>query len=449
MEITRGVIQKAKKVVVYGPEGIGKSTFASKFPNPVFIDTEGSTSSMDVARLPRPTSWEMLREEIDYVKNNPHVCNTLVIDTIDWAEQLCIEFICAKHQKDGIEGFSYGNGYVYTKEEFGRFLNRLEDVIEKGVNVVLTAHAQMRKFEQPDEMGAYDRYELKLGKRTASQTSPLVKEWSDMLLFANYKTYSIAVDKDGKKHKGQGGKRVMYTSHHPCWDAKNRYGLDEELPFDYTEIAHILEKGMGQQGVRHAENEVPETKRESQDAASAQKEEKTDYSFVNIPEGTPEQMEFNTGPGTNTAADTATNKENEYAQEDRYFYHAESDCYWMVKKGQKMPTDPDSQISIEINKARYEAGTAKKAKPPEPDMSKNRTFRLNNYIPRALQDLMYEKLVSEEELLEAVYRRGFFPRGTPFQNLPDEFVEGCLIAAWPKVLAVIQDIRSNYEIPFD
>ena len=162
MQITRGKIPCAKKVVVYGPEGIGKSTFASRFPNPVFIDTEGSTKDMDVARLPRPSSWQMLLEEIDYVKNHPDEFKTLVIDTVDWAEQLCVDYICSKHGKSGIEDFGYGNGYVYTKEEFGRFLNRLEDVIEKGVNVVLTAHAQIRKFEQPDEMGAYDRYELKL-----------------------------------------------------------------------------------------------------------------------------------------------------------------------------------------------------------------------------------------------------------------------------------------------
>ena len=88
MEITRGKVQKAKKVVIYGPEGIGKSTFASRFPDPVFIDTEGSTNDMDVARLPRPTSWNMLFEAIEYIKNNPGVCKTLVIDTIDWAELL-------------------------------------------------------------------------------------------------------------------------------------------------------------------------------------------------------------------------------------------------------------------------------------------------------------------------------------------------------------------------
>lgn len=238
-EITRGIQQKAQKVVIYGPEGIGKSTFAAGFPNPVFIDTEGSTKHMDVARLPRPSSWQMLLAEIDEVKK-ARPCDTLIIDTVDWAEQLCIEALCAKYLKNGIEDFGYGNGYVYAKEAFGRFLNRLEDVIEAGMHVVLTAHAQIRKFEQPNEMGAYDRYELKLGKKTQSQTSPLVKEWADMVLFANYKTFSVAADDKGRKHKAQGGKRVMYTTHHPCWDAKNRHNLAEELPFEYGQIAHCI-----------------------------------------------------------------------------------------------------------------------------------------------------------------------------------------------------------------
>lgn len=240
MKITKGIIPCAKKVVIYGPEGIGKSTFASQFPDPVFIDTEGSTNSMDVARLPKPTSWQILLEEIQYVKTYPEVCKTLVIDTVDWAESMCIQNICDKHQKSGIEDFGYGNGYVYTKEEIGRFLNKLSEVVEVGVNVVLTAHSQIRKFEQPDEMGAYDRWELKLGKKTSSQTSPLIKEWADMLLFANYKTFSIAIDDKGQKRKAQGGERVMYTSHHACWDAKNRYGLPEQVPFSFSSITHII-----------------------------------------------------------------------------------------------------------------------------------------------------------------------------------------------------------------
>lgn len=241
MQIIRGKIPSAKKIVVYGPEGIGKSTFAAQFPDPVFIDTEGSTKDMDVARFEKATSWQLMLEQIRYTKTTPGVCKTLVIDTIDWAEQLCIEDLCARNGKKGIEDFGYGNGYVYAKEEFGRFLNLLGEVVEASIHVVLTAHTQIRKFEQPDEMGAYDRYELKLGKKTQSQTSPLVKEWADMLLFCNYKTLSVAVDDKGKKHKAQGGRRIMYTAHHPCWDAKNRYDLPEEMPFEYASIAHIID----------------------------------------------------------------------------------------------------------------------------------------------------------------------------------------------------------------
>ncbi len=246
MQISHGIIQGAQKICLYGVEGIGKSYFASKFPNPLFIDTEGSTKHMDVARLPAPSSWTMLMEEVKYVKGNPHVCDTLVIDTADWAERLCIEHICAnklppksKETINGIEDFGYGKGYVYLMEEFGRLLNVLEELIELSINVVLVAHAQMRKFEQPDELGAYDRWEMKLQRKTA----PMVKEWADMVLFANYRTYVVNVDGQGVDkgtNKARGGKRVMYTTHHPCWDAKNRHDLSDELELHYSEIAHCI-----------------------------------------------------------------------------------------------------------------------------------------------------------------------------------------------------------------
>ncbi len=387
MEITRGKIKKAKKVVIYGPEGIGKSTFASRFPDPVFIDTEGSTNDMDVARLPRPTSWTMLLEEVDYIRKTPGACRTLVIDTIDWAEQLCVEHICAKHNKSGIEDFGYGNGYVYTKEEFGRFLNRLTDVIEAGVHVVLTAHAQLRKFEQPDEMGAYDRWELKLGKKTSSQTSPLVKEWADMLLFANYKTYSVAVDDKGKKHKAQGGKRVMYTNHHPCWDAKNRYGLPDECEFDYSAIAGIIgNEKITDTGTRNVEKPVQE-----------QHEQKTETpDFMKIPEESPEQMEFDT-----SSSDVKVNENPPHTEPDK-------------------PVPKSSEL-----------------------------FRVDERIPKALRDLMEEKLVSEEELQKVVAKQGYYPQSTPILNYDPDFISGVLVGAWPQVYQMIKELRESYEIPFD
>lgn len=242
MNISKGKIEKSQKTVIYGPEGIGKSTFASKFPDTLFIDTEGSTTHMDVARTDKPSSWTMLLEQVKYVKNNPTICKTLVIDTADWAEKLCSEHVCASADKKGIEDFGYGKGYTYLEEGFGKFLNLLQEVIDAGVNVTITAHAQMRKFEQPDELGSYDRWELKLAKKTA----PLLKEWADTVLFVNYKTYVVNVDGQGAtkgKNKAQGGKRVMYSTHHTCWDAKNRWGLQEELPFEFESISVHIPSG--------------------------------------------------------------------------------------------------------------------------------------------------------------------------------------------------------------
>ena len=88
-EITSGVVSSAQKVVIYGPEGIGKSTFAAQFPDSVFIDTEGSTKKLNIRRFPKPSSWEMLKNEVKEAMNG-RLCKTLVIDTFDWAEQLCL-----------------------------------------------------------------------------------------------------------------------------------------------------------------------------------------------------------------------------------------------------------------------------------------------------------------------------------------------------------------------
>lgn len=232
--ITKGKVESAKKAVVYGPEGIGKSTLASHFPDPVFIDTEGSTKELDVARYPAPASWnDIITQVEDTAAEAP--CKTLIIDTADWAEQFCIKAVCQKAGVGGVEDFGYGKGYVYVAEEFSKLLRACDKCIESGINVVFTAHAMMRKFEQPDEMGTYDRWEMKLSKKVA----PLLKEWADMVLFCNYKT-DVITDQNTKSKKATGGRRVMYTSHHPCWDAKNRYDLPDQMEMSFDGIAHLF-----------------------------------------------------------------------------------------------------------------------------------------------------------------------------------------------------------------
>lgn len=385
MEITRGKIPCAKKVVVYGPEGIGKSTFASKFPDPVFIDTEGSTKDMDVARLPAPSSWNMLLEEVRYVMDNPQVCKTLVIDTADWAEQLCSTSVCDKHQKSGIEDFGYGKGYVFLQEEFGKLLNLLTDVVEqKMINVVLTAHAKMRKFEQPDEMGAYDRWEMKLSKNV----SPMVKEWADMVLFANYKTHVVKVD---GKNKAQGGQRVLYTTHHSCWDAKNRYSLPDEIPFEYGSIAHIF-----------SDNATYETS--------------TPTTSISTQQPVREAKPASTAPAAQPAKETPP----QTSDHD-------------VSTAMNEP----AQLSMDLN---------------EPASAASEEFSVDPRVPKHLRDLMIANHVCEWDIENVVEARGYVPEGTQiweYDTVNPGIVDGLLVASWDQVYAAIKEMKEKQEIPFN
>ena len=237
MNITRGPMKSAKKVLIYGPEGVGKTSFAAKMPGAVFIDTEGSTRHMDVARFDSTETLYDVLDQLNYVLGHPDEIGTLVIDTVDWLEKLIFNAVCVEKKISNIEDIGYGKGYVYAKQKMQQILEVLQVIVDSGVHVCLVCHSMIRKFELPDEMGSYDRYMLKLNEKNIA---PIVKEWVDMMLFVNYRT-DIVTDPDGKTKKGKGGqKRIMYANHSACWDAKNRFGLPDEMPFDFAQVADLF-----------------------------------------------------------------------------------------------------------------------------------------------------------------------------------------------------------------
>ena len=324
MIINKGIKKRPVKALIYGTEGIGKSTFASHFPKPIFVDLESGTHYLNVDRIDGIGDWEELLSTLAELSNSEY--QTIVIDTADWAERLAIRYVCDKHQKGGIEEFGYGAGYVYLAEEFGKLIKTLDRVIAHNKNVVVLAHAILRTITLPEEQGSYDHWELKLNTKTTNKVAPLVKEWADMVLFANYKTLLVD-DKSnmGAKKKAIGGQRVMYTTHTTFCDAKNRFGLEPMLSFDYKNIAHIV------QGIP----DMPQTLEE------AEKEVKGSWG--------------------------------------------------------------------------------------------------------ELADLMERDKVAEQEVQDAVTKRGYFPAGTPIADYPDDFVENVLVAAWPQIKTYIEE---EIRVPF-
>jgi GTPase SAR1 family protein len=233
MNVTKGKIKAPVRAVIYGPEGIGKTTFASQWPAPLFVDLEAGTLRLAVDRV-QPSSFAAVEQIVADLTKDAGGYKTLVFDTADWLEKRLVDHVCAAANQPSIEAFGYGKGYMHLAEAWKRFLDAVSRMQEAtGMHVVFLAHAAMRKFEQPDEAGAYDRWELKLLK----QSPAVLKEWADMVLFLNYRT--LVIDVDGKK-KAQGGQRVMYANHHSCWDAKNRFGLADEMPMEFAKLAPVF-----------------------------------------------------------------------------------------------------------------------------------------------------------------------------------------------------------------
>ena len=232
--IQSGRENRPPRLMIYGSEGVGKSTFGADAPKPIFIQTEDGLGEINCAKFPLAKSFSEVTAELIALRDEEHEFQSVVIDSADWADKLAIDDICAKANKAGIEDFGYGKGWQYLADEWKRMLDLLTKLqVTQNMNVVFVAHSWMRKFEQPDEAGAYDRYELKMEKKSAG----ILKEWACAILFCNYRT--IVVDVDGKK-KAQGGKRVIYSTFHPCWDAKNRHGLEDELELNIKSLAPLF-----------------------------------------------------------------------------------------------------------------------------------------------------------------------------------------------------------------
>jgi len=238
--VKKGRLDVPLRVLGFGPEGVGKSTFAAGAPSPIFLGAENGTEALDIARLPEPAVWADVFESLDLLEKEKHDYKTIVIDPVNWLEPLVFFEITKGQCTIGEYQKGYGRGYEAAVDKWRVFVGALERLWLKGMNVVMLAHSQVKGFNDP-ENPSYDRYEISMNAKAAG----LLKQWSAYVLFMRHE--SFAKDVGGRKAQGfSTGKRVMHTAWTAAYDAKRRFTIPDELPLSWDDFANAVANAAAQ-----------------------------------------------------------------------------------------------------------------------------------------------------------------------------------------------------------
>ena len=226
-KIIKGKLEKPYKVLLYGVEGIGKSTFAAQSSKPIFLAFEDGTNHLDIDRFDRINSLDQTYNAIRALIEEDHDYETLVCDTIDALYPLIERHVCSENNWASIEQPGYGRGPNQTCDEFRNLCSMIERAQrERNMNVLWIGHCEIKRFNNPDGE-SYDRFALKIPPKSAG----ILKEWCDAVLFCEYETSTI--EKDGKTKGVSSGKRIIHTERRAAFDAKNRYSMADTIPLSF------------------------------------------------------------------------------------------------------------------------------------------------------------------------------------------------------------------------
>lgn len=235
------------RVGIYGKEGTGKSTFGASAPNPIFIRTEDGLSAIKVKAFPLAKTYREIEEAIGVLATEEHDFQTVVLDSVDWAEQLIMLQVAQDHglasYDSNAKPLAFGRGGKAVADYWRKLLDGFDYLrSERGMQVILIGHSRVKRFDDP-QTEAYDRYEVDLMKESAST----ITEWLDILGFINYRV-SVKEEQvgiNGKKKRGVGSdERFLYTQERPAFNAKSRWALPPEMPLDYGTFAVALSDAM-------------------------------------------------------------------------------------------------------------------------------------------------------------------------------------------------------------
>lgn len=238
------------RILIYGPEGVGKTSYGAYAPNPIFLPVEeGLTGMPEVPSFDLIRNFDALQEAMVFLADEPHDFQTAVLDSLDWLERLVWDEACRRNKWESISSPGYGEGYARALEIWRLVLDMFEAIRhDRKMAFVFIAHAAIVNYKDP-ENPAYDVFQPKLhvsGKGVGA--NPLIAEAVDAIFFLN-KSATVTKDKipGGKKDapntraRAVGGQqRTIRTDGEAAFKAKNRWNMpasivlpaDPKLSFD-------------------------------------------------------------------------------------------------------------------------------------------------------------------------------------------------------------------------
>ena len=226
--LVRKKSDKPPLMIIYGRGKMGKTTLASEFPNPVFIQTEDGSGILDIMSFKDEplSSFEEVNDALVALASEEHSFQTLVVDSITQLEPLIWAETCLRNKWNSIEAPGYGKGYIEADVVWREFLAActwLRD--NKGMTIILIAHEVVETFSDP-EREDYSKYKMRLHKRAEA----MVRERADIVGFINQ---VVMLDKgktgrDAAKAKGS-GQRTLHLNPRPSFEAGNRYDMPDQI----------------------------------------------------------------------------------------------------------------------------------------------------------------------------------------------------------------------------
>lgn len=235
-------------MVILGVEKIGKSTFASQAPNPIFlpIKLEEGIDDLDVPAFPVINSFDSLMEALGVLADEDHDYRTVVIDSGTTLEALVWAAVCAEAEVDSIEkvGGGYGKGYTAALEKWQTLMNALDYLrSEKSMASIIIGHVKVKRFDDP-ERESYDQYQFDINDKV----SAALFRWADFIGFCNLNIgvakEEVGFNKTKTKATDDGdGEPYLFTKKAPAHPGGGRgiYGrIEAEIPLSFEEFENAV-----------------------------------------------------------------------------------------------------------------------------------------------------------------------------------------------------------------